>query len=124
MKRLLTIILATFLIFSCGVQTYAAGGGEEAAKGRVASYWESLGNNIVHCGLCPRKCTIGPGTRGFCTARINIGGVLYTLGYGNPIAVHVDPIEKKPFFHVLPGTNAYSIAVAGCNMRCLFCQNW
>jgi len=50
--------------------------------------------------------------------------MLYTLGYGNPVAVHVDPIEKKPFFHVLPGTDAFSIAVAGCNMRCLFCQNW
>ena len=74
--------------------------------------------------LSPRKCIIGLGQRGFCTARINREGVLYTLGYGNPIALHVDPIEKKPFFHVLPGTKAYSIAVAGCNMRCLFCQNW
>jgi pyruvate formate lyase activating enzyme len=56
--------------------------------------------------------------------RINKDGALYTLGYGNPVAIHIDPIEKKPFFHVLPGHNAFSLAVAGCNMRCLFCQNW
>lgn len=64
------------------------------------------------------------GKRGFCAARINQDGRLYTLGYGNPVALHADPIEKKPFFHVLPGTRAFSLAVAGCNMRCLFCQNW
>jgi pyruvate formate lyase activating enzyme len=56
--------------------------------------------------------------------RINKGGKLYTLGYGNPVAVHIDPIEKKPFFHVTPGESTFSIAVAGCNMRCSFCQNW
>jgi pyruvate formate lyase activating enzyme len=55
---------------------------------------------------------------------MNKDGTLYTLGYGNPVAVHIDPIEKKPFFHVMPGERAFSIAVAGCNMRCLFCQNW
>jgi pyruvate formate lyase activating enzyme len=55
---------------------------------------------------------------------MNKDGVLYTLGYGNPVAVNADPIEKKPFFHVMPGEKAFSIAVAGCNMRCLFCQNW
>jgi pyruvate formate lyase activating enzyme len=94
------------------------------ANSRVASYWQKIKDSTVQCGLCPRRCVISQGERGFCTARINKDGVLYTLGYGNPIAVHVDPIEKKPFFHVLPGTNAFSIAVAGCNMRCLFCQNW
>jgi pyruvate formate lyase activating enzyme len=90
----------------------------------VARYWEKVKDDVVHCLLCPRSCVIKPGHRGFCTVRINRGGTLYTLGYGNPVAVNIDPIEKKPFFHVLPGTNAYSIAVAGCNMRCLFCQNW
>ncbi len=59
-----------------------------------------------------------------CGARKNIGGTLYTLTYGRPVAVHVDPIEKKPFFHVLPGERALSIATAGCNLRCKFCQNW
>jgi pyruvate formate lyase activating enzyme len=91
---------------------------------RIASYWNKVKDAIVQCVLCPRKCIIGPGQRGVCTVRVNKEGALYTLGYGNPVAVHIDPIEKKPFFHVLPGTNAFSIAVAGCNMRCLFCQNW
>lgn len=91
---------------------------------KVASYWERIRDNIVQCQLCPRRCILDLGQRGYCTVRINKEGLLYTLGYGNPIAVHVDPIEKKPFFHVLPGTSAFSIAVAGCNMRCLFCQNW
>ena len=90
----------------------------------VASYWNKVKDDIVQCVLCPRKCIIAPGQRGLCTVRTNSNGTLYTLGYGNPVAVHVDPIEKKPFFHVLPGTQAFSIAVAGCNMRCLFCQNW
>ena len=91
---------------------------------RVASYWQKVKKNIVQCLLCPRKCVLDNGERGVCTVRVNKDGMLYTLGYGNPVAVHVDPIEKKPFFHFLPGTNAFSIAVAGCNMRCLFCQNW
>lgn len=91
---------------------------------RVASYWQRVKGNIVQCVLCPRRCVLDVGQRGICTVRLNKDGMLYTLGYGNPVAVHVDPIEKKPFFHVLPGTSAFSIAVAGCNMRCLFCQNW
>ena len=91
---------------------------------RVASYWQKIKDNIVQCILCPRKCVIGNGQRGLCTVRVNKDGILYTLGYGNPVAVHIDPIEKKPFFNVMPGENAFSIAVAGCNMRCLFCQNW
>ena len=126
MKRISTIILILlYILIAFGLaESHAAVDESIKANPRVASYWESVGNNIVHCILCPRKCIISPGQRGFCTARINKDGVLYTLGYGNPIALHVDPIEKKPFFHLLPGTNAYSIAVAGCNMRCLFCQNW
>ncbi len=91
---------------------------------RVASYWQKVKGNIVQCALCPRRCVLDVGQRGVCTVRINKDGVLYTLGYGNPVTVHVDPIEKKPFFHVMPGEKAFSIAVAGCNMRCLFCQNW
>lgn len=91
---------------------------------RIASYWQKVKDNIVQCLLCPRKCILDVGQRGICTVRINKDGKLYTLGYGNPVAVHIDPIEKKPFFHVTPGEPTFSIAVAGCNMRCLFCQNW
>jgi pyruvate formate lyase activating enzyme len=97
---------------------------QENAKHWVARYWEKLQDTVIQCRLCPRKCVIQDGSRGFCTVRINKGGTLYTLGYGNPVAIHIDPIEKKPFFHVSPGARVYSLAVAGCNMRCLFCQNW
>ena len=91
---------------------------------RIAQYWQKVKENIVQCLLCPRKCVLDAGQRGVCTVRINKDGKLYTLGYGNPVAVHIDPIEKKPFFHVAPGEPVFSLAVAGCNMRCIFCQNW
>lgn len=80
--------------------------------------------NQVECQLCPRGCVLNEGDMGFCRARKNINGRLYALGYSSPCAVHVDPIEKKPFFHVLPQTASFSIASAGCNLRCKFCQNW
>ncbi len=78
----------------------------------------------VECRLCPRRCRLEHGQRGDCRVRMNIDGELKTLVYGNPCAVHVDPIEKKPLFHVLPGTGAFSLATAGCNLHCKFCQNW
>lgn len=80
--------------------------------------------NYVKCQLCPKGCLIADGHRGDCGVRENRGGVLYTLVYGNPCAVHADPIEKKPFYHFLPGSMAFSIATAGCNLHCLYCQNW
>jgi pyruvate formate lyase activating enzyme len=80
--------------------------------------------NTIQCRLCPRHCLIPEGGRGNCRVRTNIGGKLFSLAWGNPCSVHVDPIEKKPFFHVLPGTLAFSIATAGCNLHCLYCQNW
>ncbi len=76
------------------------------------------------CTLCSHRCVIAVGKRGSCHVRVNRGGTLYTLAYGKVIARHVDPIEKKPLFHFLPGTFAYSIATMGCNFRCYFCQNW
>ncbi len=79
---------------------------------------------LVRCQLCARGCTIRPGGRGDCRARMNVGGTLRSLVYGRPIAVHLDPIEKKPFFHFLPGSEAYSLGTAGCPLRCRFCQNW
>lgn len=91
---------------------------------REARYWERLDNGRVRCLLCPRTCTVPPGGRGYCEVRENRGGTYYTLTYGNPCAVHVDPIEKKPLYHFLPGTRSFSIASAGCNLDCKFCQNW
>ncbi len=78
----------------------------------------------VQCELCPNGCVLEPGQRSRCRARMNKDGTLYSLVYGKPCAVHVDPIEKKPFFHFLPGTSAFSIATAGCVLTCKFCQNW
>ncbi len=123
MRKIISVLSGAIFLVTL-IFSYSLAEENYKAAPRQASYWQKLKDNIVQCGLCPRRCVIKDGQRGFCTARINKDGTLYTLGYGNPIAVHIDPIEKKPFFHVLPGTNAFSIAVAGCNMRCLFCQNW
>ena len=122
MKRPIAIALIVLIAAVCLADIGYSG--YDKTAGRVASYWEKLKDNTVQCVLCQRKCILKQGQRGVCTVRVNRDGMLYTLGYGNPVAVHIDPIEKKPFFHVLPGTSAFSIAVAGCNMRCLFCQNW
>ena len=89
-----------------------------------AMWYEKLAGGLVHCLLCPNSCRLPDGKIGLCRARKNIGGKLYSLVYGHVASVHVDPIEKKPFFHVLPGSQAFSLATPGCNMRCLFCQNW
>jgi pyruvate formate lyase activating enzyme len=79
---------------------------------------------IVQCELCFNGCVLDVNQRSRCRTRINKEGKLYSLVYGKPCAVHVDPIEKKPFFHFLPGTTAFSIATAGCVLSCKFCQNW
>ncbi len=78
----------------------------------------------VKCRICPNECTLKPGELSDCRNRINRDGKLYTIAYGNPCAVHVDPIEKKPLYHFLPTTRSFSIATAGCNLACLNCQNW
>ena len=78
----------------------------------------------VRCLLCPVDCELKEGERGKCRARMNIDGKLQTLVYGKPCSVHVDPIEKKPFYHFLPGSLSFSLATAGCNLHCLYCQNW
>ena len=78
----------------------------------------------VECTLCPKACQLVEGQRGDCRARINLDGKLQTLVYGKPCSFHVDPIEKKPLYHVLPGSGAFSIATAGCNLHCKNCQNW
>jgi len=91
---------------------------------REAMFYEKLPDNKVRCGLCPRRCLLKDGQRGACRARANIGGVLRTLVYGRLVAINNDPIEKKPLNHFLPGTRSLSIATAGCNLGCVFCQNW
>ena len=90
---------------------------------REAILWEPLAEGEVHCFLCPHECHIRPGRTGVCGVRENRDGTLYTLVFGEVVALNVDPIEKKPLFHFLPGTQALSIATVGCNLRCRFCQN-
>lgn len=105
-----------------GLAEAAAGKG---LLGRKASpYFTRLAGTTVRCELCPHRCEVADGGRGLCRVRENRGGTYYSLVHGNPCAVHVDPIEKKPFFHVLPTTRSYSLATAGCNFDCKFCQNW
>jgi len=93
-------------------------------KRREALFYRKTEEGLVQCQLCPRRCTLNNGIKGFCRVREPKDGVFYSLVYGNPTAVHVDPIEKKPFYHVLPSTGSFSIATAGCNFRCKYCQNW
>lgn len=94
-------------------------------KWSVKADWQTkMFNDQVVCGLCPHKCVLSPGDRSVCRSRVNINGTLYSLVYGNPCAVHVDPVEKKPLYHYKPRSLSFSIATTGCNFRCLNCQNW
>jgi len=89
-----------------------------------AKFYQKLQNRKIKCKLCPRECTVGDKERGYCGVRENRGGTYYTLVHSRVCAAHVDPVEKKPLFHYLPGSLAFSIATAGCNVNCKFCQNW
>ncbi len=97
---------------------------EDLAKyTKEAKYYTQTARGI-RCNLCPNECDIKPNETGDCRTRVSKDNKLFTIAYGNPCAVHTDPIEKKPLFHFLPTTRAYSIATAGCNLACLNCQNW
>ena len=87
-------------------------------------YYKKLDDLRIECQTCPKKCRIADLERGYCGNKENRGGTYYSLVYSRPCAVHTDPIEKKPLFHYLPSTMALSIATAGCNFECRFCQNW
>ncbi len=89
-----------------------------------AKYYRKLDAKKTECKLCFHHCIITDGSTGVCLARANFGGTLYTLTYGKPVAVYVDPLEKAPFFHVLPGSDALSLGTASCNLRCKNCINW
>jgi pyruvate formate lyase activating enzyme len=102
----------------------AASAADDTLFVKEASFYEKLAYKKIKCKLCPRECVIDDRERGYCGVRENRGGVYYTLVHSRVATAHVDPIEKKPFFHFLPGTPAFSIATAGCNVNCKFCQNW
>jgi pyruvate formate lyase activating enzyme len=89
-----------------------------------ARFYQKLANRKIKCKLCPRECTVGDKERGYCGVRENHGGTYYTLVHSRMAAAHVDPVEKKPLFHYLPGSVAFSLGTAGCNVNCKFCQNW
>jgi len=91
---------------------------------REAMFYEKSYANKVACLVCPNHCELSPGDRSVCRTKINLGGRLYSIAYGNPCSANVDPVEKKPLFHFKPRTKVFSIATTGCNLRCLNCQNW
>jgi len=93
-------------------------------KWSIEGFHYTTNGKDVQCGICPNRCYLAPGDRSVCRSKVNIGGKLYSLAYGNACAVHIDPIEKKPLNHFYPATDVFSIAAAGCNFRCLNCQNW
>jgi pyruvate formate lyase activating enzyme len=86
-------------------------------------YTKMNGDKVV-CGICPNRCILAPGDRSVCRSKVNMGGTLYSLAYGNPCARNIDPVEKKPLYHFKPKSKAFSVATTGCNFRCLNCQNW
>ena len=102
--------------------------GGEVSRGLVvphlSEWYTAMDDKRVQCTLCPHGCVVPDGGRGRCEVRENREGKYYSMVYGNPCAVNNDPVEKKPFFHVLPATLSFSIATAGCNLDCKFCQNW
>jgi len=104
--------------------TGAADHSSEPIDLRPARLWAPAEDGQAVCGLCSHRCRINPGHFGVCGVRENLGGKLFTRAYGEVVAAAVDPIEKKPFFHFFPGTSSFSIATAGCNFSCPFCQNW
>ena len=96
----------------------------QTPQAHPARFWKSLPHKRVKCELCPKLCEVDDRERGFCGVRENRDGQYVTLVWGQPCSMNVDPIEKKPLFHFLPGSRAFSIATAGCNLECKCCQNW
>jgi len=91
---------------------------------KEAMFWEKLEGKTGQCHLCAHECKIPDSKFGICGVRKNVEGILYTMAYAQVIAANIDPIEKKPLYHFLPGSISYSIATIGCNFKCGFCQNW
>ena len=105
-------------------EAHAYGAADTDKYIREAMYYKKLEEQRIECEICPRACRVAPKERGYCGVRENFGGTYKTLVYGRACSANVDPIEKKPLSHFLPGSRSLSIATAGCNMECKFCQNW
>lgn len=119
------ILFLIIVVFLSGLLIYRRENYSRLTESLYPSkYYQKLTGGMVQCFLCPNQCILSEGQIGTCRARKNVNGGLYAMNYGKVVSMHVDPIEKKPFFHFLPGSRAFSIASAGCNLRCLYCQNW
>jgi pyruvate formate lyase activating enzyme len=110
-------------VFNSLQNAYALGDPSELSD-HEALFYKKLSGGGIECGICPRHCRVTDLERGYCGTRENRGDVYCTLVYGKPCSLNIDPIEKKPLFHFYPGTTALSLATAGCNVNCKFCQNW
>ncbi len=122
-------------VYGCGTEeetqeniTTEEPGVAKSKKGLIKTtrspWYTELENNAIRCELCPKQCELAEGERAPCRVRENRDGACYSLVYGNPALVQEDPVERKPFFHVLPGERALSISTAGCNLACKFCEVW
>ncbi len=136
MRRYRAMVLACALLVGLGVgvmlsagrgllsRSRAAESAEPQPGQREAMFYESFPDGRVQCQMCPRRCSILPGQRGFCRNRENRDGTLYSVVYGRPCSLSIEPIEKAPFFHFLPGRSRLCVATVGCNLSCKYCQNW
>ncbi len=122
MKR--SVWLLVVLVLLAGWVSFNWSSEKPAPAPGQAMFFSKQDDGQVWCRLCPRKCMIPDGKRGFCGSRENRGGTLYPLTYGKPCSLGLEPIEKAPFYHFIPGHARFVIAAAGCNLRCKFCQNW
>jgi len=117
-------ILSGFSICPAALKLFSKTNSTELWKWSREAMFYTKKEKSIYCDLCPNQCIIYENKKGTCKNRINTKNKLYTIAYGNPCAVHIDPIEKKPFFHFLVSSKSFSIATAGCNFTCLNCQNW
>lgn len=125
-RRRILVLCGLAVAVAAGVFWWHFSAGMPAAADRMreALYYERLPGGSVQCALCFRRCVIPVGGRGFCRVRVNQEGRLYSLNYGYPVALQIDPIEKEPLYHYLPGSRILGVGLASCNFRCQFCQNW
>jgi pyruvate formate lyase activating enzyme len=117
-------LLKTLPLVCCLAPAAARAAEDEKRFVVEARFYEKLADRKIKCKLCPRECVIDDRERGYCGVRENRGGTYYTLVHSRVCSMNVDPIEKKPLFHFLPGATAFSVATAGCNVNCKMCQNW
>ena len=102
----------------------ARAAGAAAAEPHVARWWRAMPDGRLRCEVCPRQCTLRDGQRGFCFVRARVGDAIVLTTYGRSSGFVLDPVEKKPLAHVLPGSTVLSFGTAGCNLACKYCQNW